>query len=217
MRRHPQKAEKIINIVEKMKVIDILERVCVNIISALYQYFPVSIVMAIFFMFVYKKILEIGIKACILEWLSDFKNFTEFRRIFALVVYICLILFRTIFCRQIWGNPIGDVLGNWSLQFSDGTLSTELIENIILFIPFSYLTLRVFRDNLLHEKMRLKSICWNTTKLSFVFSFGIELCQILLRVGTFQISDLVTNTFGGTIGGVIYWIYSKKHKVSDTD
>ena len=61
----------------------------------------------------------------------------------------CLILFRTIFCRQIWGNPIGDVLGNWSLHFSDGTLSTELIENIFLFIPFSMLVLWALEDKIL--------------------------------------------------------------------
>ena len=37
----------------------------------------------------------------------------------------------------------------------------------------------------------------------------VELCQIVLRVGTFQISDLVTNTGGGLIGGIIYWIHYK--------
>lgn len=35
------------------------------------------------------------------------------------------------------------------------------------------------------------------------------MCQIVLRVGTFQISDLVTNTGGGLIGGIIYWIHYK--------
>ena len=46
-----------------------------------------------------------------------------------------------------------------------------------------------------------------TAAISFSFSLGIELCQILFLVGTFQISDLVTNTAGGLIGGIIYWSY----------
>ena len=128
---------------------------------------------------------------------------------YALAVYTCLILFRTIFCRQIWGNPIGDVLGNWSLHFSDGTLSTELIENIFLFIPFSMLVLWALEDKILKGRKDFLQICYGTIKISFLFSLGIELCQIVLRVGTFQISDLVTNTGGGLIGGIIYWIHYK--------
>ena len=50
-----------------------------------------------------------------------------------------------------------------------------------------------------------KEICYRTIKISFLFSLSIEVCQIILRVGTFQISDLVTNTAGGLIGGIIYW------------
>ena len=41
----------------------------------------------------------------------------------------CLILFRTIFCRQIWGNPIGDVLGNWSLHFSTMKLYHKIFKS----------------------------------------------------------------------------------------
>ena len=35
-----------------------------------------------------------------------------------------------------------------------------------------------------------------------LFSFVIEFSQLLFHLGTFQISDLVYNTLGGTIGGL---------------
>lgn len=187
----------------------IVDRICVNIISALYQYLFVSIVMAALFMLLYMECKKIGLKAVFYNWINEFKKSKEYRRIYALAVYTCLILFRTIFCRQIWGNPIGDVLGNWSLHFSDGTLSTELIENIFLFIPFSMLVLWASEDKILKGRKDFLQICYGTIKISFLFSLGIELCQIVLRVGTFQISDLVTNTGGGLIGGIIYWIHYK--------
>ncbi len=187
----------------------IVDRICVNIISALYQYLFVSIVMAALFMLLYMECKKIGLKAVFYNWINEFKKSKEYRRIYALAVYTCLILFRTIFCRQIWGNPIGDVLGNWSLHFSDGTLSTELIENIFLFIPFSMLVLWALEDKILKGRKDFLQICYGTIKISFLFSLGIELCQIVLRVGTFQISDLVTNTGGGLIGGIIYWIHYK--------
>ena len=187
----------------------IVDRICVNIISALYQYLFVSIVMAALFMLLYMECKKIGLKAVFYNWINEFKKSKEYRRIYALAVYTCLILFRTIFCRQIWGNPIGDVLGNWSLHFSDGTLSTELIENIFLFIPFSMLVLWALEDKILKGRKDFLQICYGTIKISFLFSLGIELCQIVLRVGTFQISDLVTNTGGGLIDGIIYWIHYK--------
>ena len=187
----------------------IIDRICVNIISALYQYLFVSIVMAALFMVLYIEWKKIGLKAVFYNWINEFKKSKEYRRIYILAVYTCLILFRTIFCRQIWGNPISNVLGNWSFHFSDGTLSTELIENIFLFVPFSILMLWALKDKILKGKKEFWQICYRTIKISFSFSLGIELCQIILRVGTFQISDLVTNTAGGLIGGIIYWSYYK--------
>ena len=187
----------------------ILDKICVSIISSLYQYFFVSVVMSVLFMILYTEWRKIGLVEVFKNWIQSFKTSKKFRRIFALSIYTCLILFRTIFCRQIWGNPIGNVLGNWSLEFEDGTLSTELIENIILFIPFSGLALWALKAQILKNEITLRRICFNTIKISFLFSLGIEICQVFLRVGTFQISDLVTNTFGGMLGGILFWGFYK--------
>ena len=48
---------------------------------------------------------------------------------------------------------------------------------------------------------------------SGLFSFVIEFSQLLFHLGTFQISDLVYNTLGGTIGGLMYYvIYRFRHR-----
>ena len=41
-------------------------------------------------------------------------------------------------------------------------------------------------------------------KMAFIFSVSIELLQLFLRLGTFQLSDIFYNTVGGVIGGVCY-------------
>ena len=78
----------------------IVDRICVNIISALYQYLFVSIVMAALFMLLYMECKKIGLKSVFYNWINEFKKSKEYRRIYALAVYTCLILFR-----KISGNP----------------------------------------------------------------------------------------------------------------
>ena len=51
-----------------------------------------------------------------------------------------MMLFRTILCRSIWGNPLDHVLGIWGL-YNDGNLYTENFENLVLFLPFMVLLL----------------------------------------------------------------------------
>lgn len=57
-----------------------------------------------------------------------------------------------------------------------------------------------------------KRVLWKSTKLGFVFSVSIEMLQLLLRLGTFQVSDIVYNTVGGLLGGVAYIGISKFHE-----
>lgn len=46
----------------------------------------------------------------------------------------------------------------------------------------------------------------------FIFSVTIEMLQLLLRLGTFQVSDIVYNTFGGMLGGLMYCAVMKARK-----
>ena len=47
---------------------------------------------------------------------------------------------------------------------------------------------------------------------SMIFSVSIETLQLLLRLGTFQLSDIFYNTVGGVIGGLMYYGIRKARK-----
>ena len=49
-------------------------------------------------------------------------------------------------------------------------------------------------------------------KIAFCFSVSIEMLQLLLRLGTFQLSDIFYNTVGGVIGGLVYYVAMKTRK-----
>ena len=49
-------------------------------------------------------------------------------------------------------------------------------------------------------------------KIAFGFSLMIEMLQLLLRLGTFQLSDIFYNTVGGVLGGLMYYAVMKVRK-----
>lgn len=84
-------------------------------------------------------------------------------------------------------------------------MTTECIENFILFMPFTVLLFWNFKKRLLGDTVRFgKTLCVSITVV-FLCSLSIEFLQLFLRLGTFQLSDLCYNTLGGGIGGLIYW------------
>lgn len=72
---------------------------------------------------------------------------------------------------------------------------TNIFGNIICFIPFGSML------PLLSRKMRKMSL---TTLVSFELSLVIEVTQLLLKVGSFDVDDLLLNTIGGLIGYLLY-------------
>lgn len=174
---------------------------------AFYQPFWFAVILSVFFMFVYKS--YSGVTIAVKQWISWFKTDKLFRKIFVLVFYTTMILFRTLLNRDIWMNPLSNILGNWRLLQSDGTISTEPIENCILFIPFIILLFWIYRERLLGKSTFFRKILWLSAKITFLFSFSIEMLQLLFRLGTWQLSDLVHNTLGGVAGGIIYYFIYK--------
>lgn len=57
-----------------------------------------------------------------------------------------------------------------------------------------------------------KKILWQSGKIAFGFSLIIEMLQLLLRLGTFQLSDIFYNTVGGVLGGLLYCVAMKARK-----
>ena len=182
-----------------------ISKILSSILQALYQETFAAILFTVIYMIAYMYFCEHGVKETIKEWGIQWKKNKRFRRLALLVFYTMMILYRTVLCRVIWGGPLGDVIGTWTLYKEDGSLYTENIENVILFLPFSLLFLWVNREKKL-KRFRIGEILLKSTMIAFVFSITIETLQLFLKIGTWQLSDLFFNTLGGLLGGVIYWI-----------
>lgn len=196
-------------------MLELFNIVIKHVLTALYQPFGFSVLLSVLFMFLYLYAKEHGWKEVYQRWCKAFKNDINFRRIFFLAFYTTMILFRTLLNRDMWTNPLSDVVGVWGIYNKNGELTTEVIENLMLFIPFSVLLMWSLKSKILGQYCGLKWILWKSVKAVFVFSVAIEFLQLFLRVGTFQLSDLFYNTLGGFIGGLIYWFGCQIKKKED--
>ena len=61
-------------------------------------------------------------------------------------------------------------------------------------VPFSAVVMWTFGEKIGNG---WKKILWQSGKIAFIFSVSIEMLQLLLRLGTFQLSDIFYNTVGG--------------------
>ena len=192
----------------------IIGKITIDILTSIYQPFWFAILLSIMTMFFYLYVkcpegAGKGWKAAIRTWIDHFKRDREFRKKYILFFYITMVLFKTLINRDMWMNPLSDVMANWWIwkYGEDGTryLTTECIENLMLFIPFTILLFWTAGKKIL-KKTTFLNIVWTGLKITFVFSLSIELLQLFLRLGTVQVSDLTYNTLGGGIGGAVYWI-----------
>lgn len=99
--------------------------------------------------------------------------------------------------------------GIWETENGEQKLTTECIENLIMMVPFSAVVVWTFEEKIRNS---LKKILWQSGKIAFCFSISIEMLQLLLRLGTFQLSDVFYNTVGGMIGGLMYCVVMKARK-----
>ena len=147
-----------------------------------------------------------------MTWYQKFKESVFFRKLFFLAFVTSLVLFRTLLNRNLWMNPLSDVMGGWGIwETANGEqkLTTECIENVIMMVPFSAVVMWTFGEKIGNG---WKKILWESGKIAFIFSISIEMLQLLLRLGTFQLSDIFYNTVGGVIGGVCYCVAMKARK-----
>lgn len=199
------------------KVVEIITKIITNILTALYEPFGFSLLLSFLAMFFYLYAYEPsaagkGWKSAILTWYQKFKESVFFRKLFFLTFVISMILFRTLLNRQLWMNPLSDVMGGWGIWKTvngEQKLTTECIENVIMMVPFSAVVMWTFEEKLGNG---WKKILRQSGKIAFIFSVSIEMLQLLLRLGTFQLSDIFYNTVGGVLGGLMYYAVMKVRK-----
>lgn len=193
-------------------MISVIGKILTNILTALYQPFGFSLLLSFFAMFFYLYAYHPtdagkGWKVAIVAWIEVFKKSSRFRKLFVLAFVTSMILFRTLLNRNLWMNPLSNVMGGWGIWETvngERQLTTECIENVILMMPFTGMVMWTFDVN--------ERVIWKSTKLGLIFSVSIEMLQLLLRLGTFQVSDIVYNTLGGMLGGAVYMMVKKVHE-----
>lgn len=192
---------------------DFLLSIIRNVLTALYQYFWLSLLIAslmtICYLFVYENNKpRQGLRKTIKLWFSTFKSSSEFRILFFLCFYTVMIFFRTVLNRNLWLNPLNNMFGGWWIYEQDSSgniiLTTDCLENIILFIPFSFLSLCFLSKKRKEESIGKLTI--RNIRYALGLTLLIEFSQLFLRVGTFQISDIVYNALGGILGSFTFWI-----------
>jgi hypothetical protein len=93
------------------------------------------------------------------------------------------------------------LVGPWDdFQWNRGYLF-DVIINLFGFVPLG-LFLSLFLSSVVAIHSRKKNLLF-TISICFVISLGIELAQVYIPTRDSQLSDLICNTLGGTIGGFL--------------
>ena len=157
------------------ETIDLLGKILTNILTALYEPFGFSLLLSFLAMFFY------------------------------------LYAYEPTEAGKGWKNAIV----TWYQKFKESVFFRKLfflafVTSLILFrtllnrqlMPFSAVVMWTFGKKIGNG---WKKILWCSGKIAFIFSISIEMLQLLLRLGTFQLSDIFYNTVGGVLGGLIYY------------
>ena len=137
-------------------IVSLLGKILTNILTALYEPFGFSLLLSFFAMFFYLYAYEPsaagkGWKNAIVTWYQKFKESVFFRKLFLLAFVTSMILFRTLLNRNLWLNPLSDVMGGWGIwetKNGEQVLTTECIENVIMMVPFSAVVMWTFGEKI---------------------------------------------------------------------
>ena len=88
---------------------------------------------------------------------------------------------------------VGVRFGSWNLFL------WNVVGNVCVFIPFGIFLPKLFK--------RCRNMLL-VTLLSLELSLVVEVIQLMTRVGSFDVDDLLLNTIGGMLGYLIYKICS---------
>ena len=115
------------------------------------------------------------------------------------LLYLSFILVCTLFSRNTF-VPYKSVLKGFKL-YNNGRWSMECVENIILFVPYTFFYLQTLTS---HETLKsLKS----ALVLAFSTSMFVELSQLIFWLGAFQLSDILYNVVGGISGWLLWYLF----------
>lgn len=102
-------------------------------------------------------------------------------------------------------KPFKEILRFWNNRESLGMLAVvlNLAGNVMAFMPFGAI---------LPVLSRHARGAFQITMLSLEFSFLIECFQLMLRVGSFDVDDMILNTLGGFLGYLVFAVCDKMRR-----
>lgn len=89
----------------------------------------------------------------------------------------------------------------WMCFLTQKGFFTEIILNILLFVPLGFLV------PIMRESFRRS---WKVLLLGLGFSMFIECTQLVLHMGCFDTADLIHNTAGAGIGFFVWWRWMRE-------
>ncbi len=134
-----------------------------------------------------------------LKWGSDLRNWRPKRmlaqwRFGLFVFYLSFLLISAVLSRQTI-DPLRGVLSHFWFRRGNVMWNNEIVGNILFFIPYTFLFLTAFRP----------AKPWKAALAVSAATTGVlEVSQLVLRLGAFQLSDMLYNIIGGMIGCMLW-------------
>ena len=126
------------------------------------------------------------------------------------IMYLCL-LFYLLFFSETYGRTMDsgyrynielfkEIKRFWNNRDSLGISSViiNLAGNIVAFAPFGFFLSMFFR---------VGRNLFGCVLLSALFSWMVETAQFFLKVGAFDVDDILLNALGGLLGWICYFIF----------
>ena len=114
--------------------------------------------------------------------------------VYCILLYSSMVVFRETTTRTCHMIPFRSLL---TVATSELSISSDYIMNIVVFVPIGFLLFYQKSSKLKEIDLLVFSI------ICMFFSISIELSQYMLRRGTSEIDDVITNTMGGILGVIL--------------
>lgn len=140
------------------------------------------------------------------------KELFRWLEILLFAVYLAMLCYFLFFAESLGRNysertyhynlmPFKEIRRFWNYRQTLGFwfVSLNLVGNVVAFIPFGIFLPRLFQR------------CENfllTTLFSFELSLCVEIIQLMWKVGSFDVDDILLNTLGGISGYLFYRIFA---------
>ena len=133
------------------------------------------------------------------------------------IIYMCVLVYVVFFAKAMGRTPQDGYVYNltplkeikrfmkyiWDNDALGRPARLKIFGNIIAFMPFG-----IYLPYTSESKLGFIS----TFLYTFSLSLTIELVQLITKVGSCDVDDIILNTLGGVIGYILWFIYTKLRK-----